>query len=523
MSPPARGLTRFALLGVCCTTTATGLHVAFVLPPASPMGAMLPVAAGAIDAGHNVTVLAWDEYAAKVTPMMPRAKVLSLGPAVRPQRDNRKFQLMMDVPYEVGAFLVNTLISFFDVMAGVPLARAALPELRRVQPDVLCVTNILPSGYALSELLDIPVVGLGFGAPWLFSNILEPVWSLEPALGSWYTREEIAASPLLIAWNLALRVQGLLVRGTLGMVANNIARWQLGLSRMEFSQYESIIANPMIVPALPETTIGYPALVSSNTVMAGMYDHSSLGGASMSRSSQHDEIMAWLDSQLEKNSTVLYCAFGSEVDLDLARAEQLLKAFGSTPVLWVLKKRPQGLTTPLANIFIAKWSQQKAVLKHPAVKAFFSHGGGNSVREALAAGVPMIIMPFVGDQPMNAMINEALGVAIRVHKNSFTPQSLAASFARVCEEDYQQRAAEIKALNDKHASLARAVEVVEGVANRRFPMRVSQRNALTSLVPITFLVLAVLVLRAGCLCFCRCCSRCCRHRPVVGDEQVKGA
>ena len=36
-------------------------------------GAMLPVAAGALDAGHNVTILAYDEYAAKVKPMIWRS------------------------------------------------------------------------------------------------------------------------------------------------------------------------------------------------------------------------------------------------------------------------------------------------------------------------------------------------------------------------------------------------------------------------------------------------------------------
>merc|ERR1712087_991039 len=98
-------------------------------------------------------------------------------------------------------------------------------------------------------------------------------------------------------------------------------------------------------------------------------------------------------------------------------------------------------------------------------KAFLSHGGGNSVRESVAAGVPMLIMPFFGDQPMNAMIHEELGVAIRVHKDKFTPKSIATHFARISTDEYQARAAAVKALNDKHVSLDRAVEVIVNAAS----------------------------------------------------------
>jgi UDP:flavonoid glycosyltransferase YjiC (YdhE family) len=39
-----------------------------------------------------------------------------------------------------------------------------------------------------------------------------------------------------------------------------------------------------------------------------------------------------------------------------------------------------------------------------------SHGGFNSVKEALAEGVPLVILPIVGDQPYCASRCQALGV-----------------------------------------------------------------------------------------------------------------
>jgi len=51
---------------------------------------------------------------------------------------------------------------------------------------------------------------------------------------------------------------------------------------------------------------------------------------------------------------------------------------------------------------ITNWSPQQLILEHPATGWFVTHGGQNSVIEAISAGVPMICWPFSFDQPMNA-------------------------------------------------------------------------------------------------------------------------
>ncbi|KAF8750323.1 Glycosyltransferase family 1 protein [Rhizoctonia solani] len=52
---------------------------------------------------------------------------------------------------------------------------------------------------------------------------------------------------------------------------------------------------------------------------------------------------------------------------------------------------------------IPEWANQTAVLEHPAIHYFLSHGGWNSSTEAIVHGVPMIFWPMAGDQPMNAI------------------------------------------------------------------------------------------------------------------------
>ena len=60
------------------------------------------------------------------------------------------------------------------------------------------------------------------------------------------------------------------------------------------------------------------------------------------------------------------------------------------------------------NVHIYPSVPQLTVLKMADV--FVTHGGMNSVSEALTFGTPMIVIPFVSDQPVNARCTEKLGV-----------------------------------------------------------------------------------------------------------------
>lgn len=58
----------------------------------------------------------------------------------------------------------------------------------------------------------------------------------------------------------------------------------------------------------------------------------------------------------------------------------------------------------------------QAILSHPSVKLFVTHGGLNSTYEGAAAGKAMIVMPFFADQPVNAqhVVDKGLGAIVRV-------------------------------------------------------------------------------------------------------------
>ena len=57
---------------------------------------------------------------------------------------------------------------------------------------------------------------------------------------------------------------------------------------------------------------------------------------------------------------------------------------------------------------------------------FVTHGGMNSVSESLVCGVPMVVIPFMADQPVNARCVENIGVGKRLEYKSVNKDTLKA-------------------------------------------------------------------------------------------------
>ena len=74
------------------------------------------------------------------------------------------------------------------------------------------------------------------------------------------------------------------------------------------------------------------------------------------------------------------------------------------------------------NIHIYDSVPQLQVLKIADV--FITHGGMNSISEALVYGTPMVVIPFASDQPVNARCIEKLGVGKRLEYSDLNIDTL---------------------------------------------------------------------------------------------------
>ncbi|XP_053692178.1 UDP-glycosyltransferase UGT5-like [Sabethes cyaneus] len=82
-------------------------------------------------------------------------------------------------------------------------------------------------------------------------------------------------------------------------------------------------------------------------------------------------------------------------------------------VLW--KFEDETMSNVPKNVMVRKWLPQSDILAHPNVVLFITHGGMFGTQEGLYRGVPMLFIPFYGDQHQNALKAERSGYALSLN------------------------------------------------------------------------------------------------------------
>ena len=91
-----------------------------------------------------------------------------------------------------------------------------------------------------------------------------------------------------------------------------------------------------------------------------------------------------------------------------------------------------------ANVDVRAWFPQPAVLRHAA--AFVSHAGMGSTMEALYYGVPLVCVPQMVEQEVNAARVAELGLGVRLDPEGLTADDLRAAVDAVTGDDAMRAA-----------------------------------------------------------------------------------
>lgn len=125
-------------------------------------------------------------------------------------------------------------------------------------------------------------------------------------------------------------------------------------------------------------------------------------------------IQGWLSDLAAKTAgsndhtpRVIYIAFGTHVDPPPPLLQHLSAALLATlnagyadGVIWAVSniqrdKFPAAIEHD-ERVLLLPFAPQKALLAHPYVSLFISHGGAESSHEAMYEGVPMLVISFFG-------------------------------------------------------------------------------------------------------------------------------
>ncbi|KHJ96996.1 UDP-glucoronosyl and UDP-glucosyl transferase [Oesophagostomum dentatum] len=143
-------------------------------------------------------------------------------------------------------------------------------------------------------------------------------------------------------------------------------------------------------------------------------------------------------------SDVILFSFGSVVPSDrmpMAWKMAFIEAFKRFPnyqFIWryvgsdIKDKLP-------SNVHIYKWLPQSDLLQHKKTRAFITHGGYNSLQEAISAGVPLVAVPMGGDQPRNAELAERHGFAVRLEKSHIKADAIAEALNKILSDQSYSR------------------------------------------------------------------------------------
>ncbi|XP_028917107.1 UDP-glucuronosyltransferase 3A2-like [Ornithorhynchus anatinus] len=104
-------------------------------------------------------------------------------------------------------------------------------------------------------------------------------------------------------------------------------------------------------------------------------------------------------------------------------------------VIWRFQLSQWPKEVPLAtNVKIVEWLPQNDLLAHPKAKLLVTHGGINSVMEAIHHGVPMVGIPLFGDQFDNMVRVEAKTLGVTVPVTQLKAEMFAHTMKRVIED-----------------------------------------------------------------------------------------
>ncbi|XP_017075309.2 UDP-glucosyltransferase 2 [Drosophila eugracilis] len=168
-----------------------------------------------------------------------------------------------------------------------------------------------------------------------------------------------------------------------------------------------------------------------------------IGGVHITKKAEKelpDSISAFLNQSQEG---VIFISWGSMVrasSIDEDKLAAILEVLHQQPLRIIWKWEAEETPKADSNKFLfVKWAPQLALLCHPKVKLFWSHGGLLGTTESVHCGKPLLITPIYGDQFLNAFSVQNRGMGLKLDYEEITTPNLNRAFTELSKTSYAQR------------------------------------------------------------------------------------
>ncbi|XP_045786355.1 UDP-glucose flavonoid 3-O-glucosyltransferase 7-like [Trifolium pratense] len=194
--------------------------------------------------------------------------------------------------------------------------------------------------------------------------------------------------------------------------------------------------------------------------------------------------LTWLNSK--QDNSVVYISFGTICYLPDKQLFEIASALETSgyDFIWVVPEKkgmeneseeekkkwlPKGFEERNKGMIVRGWAPQVVILGHPALGAFLTHCGWNSVVEAVSAGVPMITWPVHSDQFYNEkLITQVRRIGVEIGVDEWNVAAFRDSKKLVKRDrienavgrlmDDGDEAVQIRQRSQKFAKIARLVQ-----------------------------------------------------------------
>ncbi|NLG05418.1 MAG: glycosyl transferase [Clostridia bacterium] len=165
---------------------------------------------------------------------------------------------------------------------------------------------------------------------------------------------------------------------------------------------------------------------------------------------------------------IIYISLGNALTNNKRFLKKCIEAFGHKKVNVIMSIGPfiseEGLGEVPGNIYIYQTVPQLDVLRHASL--LITHGGMNSIGEAMYYGVPMILVPMGTDQPMNTDRVEEFGLGKKINWLTTSARNLSGlAYSIIKDQEIKERCETMKCYMQQAGGITRAADCVEEYMN----------------------------------------------------------